>query len=136
MPLPKKAAPIISVAAITVLAAMLILAGRPNIDLSGVFEVDATYFEDQQYVEVTFADSTGQTTSVVLEILGLPESYQKVFEGHEFVERVRFESEPANGWRAHPLIFAVEGADGSIIEIKTEVHAQGEPAPHVIYSLR
>ena len=87
---------------------------------ANTFIVDAIYLEKEGYVEISFFDNSGKTKSVVLEILGMPESFQKNFVGSEFSDRVPF-SEPAKyGWKSNPVTFVVEHEGFGKIGIKTD----------------
>lgn len=119
---------------ITVLAG-LFLTGIGNEDkesLRQTFQVDATYHESG-YVEVTYYDRTMQTNFVVLEILGMEKSYQKVFSESKFKEIVPFPNKPKYGWATHPVVLNIDHQKFGTIQIKTEVHQAGESAPNIIY---
>ena len=125
---------VIPVVIITVLAA-LFLAGTGNDDkepLRQTFQVDAVYYESG-HVEITYFDKSMQTNSVVLEILGMEKSYQKVFSESEFTEVVPFPNKPKYGWATHPVILNIDHQKFGTIQIKTEIHPLGEPAPDIIY---
>jgi len=101
---------------------------------ASTFIVDAIYLEDEGFVEVTFLDKSGKTQSVVLEILGRSESFQKIFVGSEFTERILFPSEPQYGWKINPVTFVVEHEEFGKVGIKTEIHAPDESSPPIIFS--
>jgi len=101
---------------------------------ASTFIVDAIYLEDEGFVEVTFLDKSGKTQSVVLEILGMSESFQKIFVGSEFTERILFSSEPQYGWKINPVTFVVEHEEFGKVGIKTEIHAPDESSPQIIFS--
>jgi len=101
---------------------------------ASTFIVDAIYLEDEGFVEVTFLDKSGKTQSVVLEILGRSESFQKIFVGSEFTERILFSSEPQYGWKINPVTFVVEHEEFGKVGIKTEIHAPDESSPPIIFS--
>ncbi len=70
----------ISLGIITVLA-IVFLAGGGTDDkdvLRQTFQIEAIYY-DSGYVEISYFDKSGKTNSVVMEILGMEESYQKTF---------------------------------------------------------
>ena len=71
---------------------------------------------------------------MVLEILGMTESFQKNYTGSEFTERVSFSSVPQYGWKTNPVTFVVEHEEFGSIGIKTEIHAPNEPNPPIIFS--
>ena len=89
-------------------------------DYSDIFAVDAIYYEDG-YVEVVFNDNTKKSNLVILEILGMKESYQKKFLSNSFVERIDFSSVPKYGWKSTPVTFVVDHGDFGKIGIKTEI---------------
>lgn len=132
----RKIIPILSVIGITALAALFFYnSGQENNDiLSANFEVSAVYYENEGFVEITYLDHSQKTDSVVLEILGMDESFQKSYSKSNFVERVLFESKPQYGWKAHPVTYVIEHKDFGQIGIKTEIHSPDEPAPKIIFS--
>ncbi len=82
----------ISIAIITVLA-IVFLAGGGTDDkdiLRQTFQIDAVYY-DSGYVEISYFDKTAKTNSVVMEILGMEESFQKTFSDSEFIEIGQFQ---------------------------------------------
>lgn len=101
---------------------------------ANTFFVDAIYLEEEGIVEISFNDTSGKTTSVVLEILGMPESFQKKFIGSEFSERVPFSEIPKYGWKTTPVTFVVEHEEFGKIGIKTEIHPPSEPPAPIIFS--
>ena len=132
----RKIIPIISVIVLSVLAAWFLLETN-SVDkelMEETFVFDAIYYEEDQIIEITFQDSSQKTSKVVLEILGLEESFQKTFTNSQFTERVPFDSTPQYGWKTHPVTLVVEHEDFGKIGLKTEIHAEGEPAEPIIYS--
>jgi len=103
-------------------------------DYSDVFAVDAIYYEEG-YVEIIFNDNTKNSTSVILEILGMEESYQKKFVANSFIERIDFSSIPKYGWKSTPVTFVVDHGDFGKIGIKTEIHPHNTTPIKPIYSL-
>jgi len=132
----KKSASIISGIIIGTLVVIFLV--NPNsVDkdlLSETFVVDAVYFENEEYVEITFKDNSKKTRTATLEILGLPESFQKIFNESQFVERIPFSTVPKYGWKSHPLTLVIDHDDLGKIGIKTEIHPYGTSAPEIIYS--
>ena len=103
--------------------------------LSETFFVDATYYESKGgFVEIHFEDKSENTKRVVLEILGMEESFQKTFEGvSEFTEVISFSQVPKYGWQIHPITLVIEHEELGRINLKTEIHSIGEPASHIIF---
>ena len=132
----RKFFPIISVLVISGLAAIFFFDVSNNEDpsLENTFFIDATYYENENYVEITFEDKSQNTKTAVLEILGMETSFQKTFDSSNFVERVEFTNEPKYGWRIHPITVLVEHTELGNIGMKTEIHYENEPAPPVIYT--
>jgi hypothetical protein len=127
---------IISILLITSLALIFLIEyNSVDRDLLGkTFTVDAVYHQDEGYVEISFFDNSNKTQSVVLEILGMPETFQKKLLGSEFTERVAFSSTPKYGWKTNPVTFVVEHDEFGKIGIKTEIHSQDESPAPIIFS--
>ena len=128
-----KIIPIISIAVITLLGLFFIFDSGSNKDvLKSTFEIDATYY-DAGYVQISYLDKTTKTNHVVLEILGMDESFQKTFSDSKFVETVPFPIIPKYGWQVHPVTFLIDHQELGKVSLKTEIHQYGEPAPPIIY---
>ncbi len=132
----RKIVPIISVIAITALGILFLFDSISYDDeqFAQTFDVDAIYYENQRIVEISFNDNSQKTSSVVLEILGMEETFQKTFEGSSFVETVQFDSTPKYGWQIHPITLVVDHQELGKLGIKTEIHSENEPAPPIIFS--
>lgn len=119
----------------TVLAILLLTGGGSDDKevYRQTFDVDAVYY-DTGHIEVSFSDKSKQTKSVVMEILGMKETFQKDFSSHEFIETVPFPAPPKYGWAAHPVVLEVEHPELGNVQIKTEIRPYGESPPHIIYS--
>ncbi|MFY9301082.1 MAG: hypothetical protein WAO91_07830 [Candidatus Nitrosotenuis sp.] len=101
---------------------------------SKIFYLDATFYQDKSYVQITFDDSSKKTTNIVLEVLGMRESYQKTFSGPHFEINVPFDGIPQYGWKTTPITLVVEHPEFGRIGLKTDVHNQGEPPNKIIFS--
>ena len=125
----------IALGVITVLALVFITGGgTDNKDvLRQTLHVDAVYYDDG-YVEVSFFDKSEKTRSVIMEILGMEESFQKTFLESEFIEIVPFQNPPKHGWPIHPVVLEIEHPEFGHVQMKTEIRPFGEPAPNIIYS--
>ena len=131
----KKLGPPIFLGVFTVLAIVLLTGGASddNDTLRQTFQVDAVYY-DTGHVEISFFDKSQKTTHVVMEILGMDESFQKTFSDSEFIEIVPFPNEPKYGWAIHPIVLEIDHLEFGHIQLKTEIHALDQPLPSVIYS--
>lgn len=126
----------ITVIAVGVVAAIAAIAATSLLevtDYSSTFNVDATWYPESQQVIITYNDTASSTEYVALEVLGLAQTFHVTHESSSFVETVPFDDVPANGWRAHPVVFDVSHAVVGDIIIKTEIHAEDQMAPHVVY---
>lgn len=123
----------ISIAVVTLLGLFFLFDSGSNKDvLKSTFEIDATYY-DVGYVQISYLDKTTKTNHVVLEILGMDESFQKTFSDSKFVETVQFPTVPKYGWQVHPVTFLIDHQELGKVSLKTEIHQYGEPAPPIIY---
>ena len=131
----RKILPVISLGIITVFAIVFLSGGGTddNDILSQTFQVDAVYY-DSGNVEISFLDTSGKTDFVIMEILGMDESFQKSFPGSQFVETVSFPNSPKYGWAIHPIVLEIEHLEFGHIQLKTEIHPHDKPVPPVIYS--
>ena len=131
----KKLGPPIVLGIVTVMA-ILFLTGNGTDDkdiLRQTFQIDAVYY-DSGHVEISFLDKSDKTTLVVMEILGMDESFQKTFSTSEFIEIVPFANLPKYGWAIHPIVLEIDHLELGHIQLKTEIHSLDEPIPIVIYS--
>ena len=96
--------------------------------------VDAVYEPENNIVKITYSDNSKMTSLVVLEILGMEETFHKEFSQQSFVEIVQFDSAPKYGWATMPVTFFLEHEELGFIGLKTEIHPYDEPKPKVIYS--
>ena len=125
----------ISLGIITILAIVFLMGGGTDDKdiLRQTFHIDAVYY-DSGYVEISYFDKSDKTNSVVMEILGMDDSYQKTFSDSEFIEIVQFPNLPKYGWAIHPVVLEIYHEELGHIQLKTEIHALDEPVPPVIYS--
>ena len=132
----KKLGPPIFLGVFTILAIIFLTGGASDDKdiLRQTFHVEAI-FHDAGYVEVSYLDNSGKTTLVVMEILGMDETFQKTFSDSEFIEIVPFANEPKYGWAIHPVVLEIDHEGLGHIQLKTEIHSAGQPVPPVIYSL-
>lgn len=102
--------------------------------LADTFSVSAVYYPDDKMVEITYHDNSNGTTLVTLEILGMNESFQRIYDTSSFQEKVQLSSPPKYGWSSTPVTILVQHKELGQIEIKTEISPIGNPTPEVIYS--
>lgn len=131
----KKLGPPILLGVITILALVFLTGGGTDDKevLRQTLQIEAIYY-DSGHVEISYFDKSEKTNSVVLEILGMEESFQKTFYESEFIEIVPFPHIPKYGWAIHPVVLEVEHEELGHVQLKTEIHPLGEPVPPVIYS--
>jgi hypothetical protein len=91
-----------------------------------LFFLDGTYYPEKKLVEITFSDKTQKTTSVILEILGMEQSFQRTFDGHTFTLIVPFEKEPQYGWKVVPITLIVNHPEFGKVGVKTDIHDVGK----------
>ena len=131
----KKLGPPIFLGVFTVIA-LIFLTGGGNDDKDEIrqtLQIEAVYY-DSGHVEISYYDNSDQTDSVVLEILGMNDSFQKTFHDSEFIEIVPFANVPKYGWAIHPIVMEVEHEEFGHVQLKTEIHSIDEPVPNIIYS--
>jgi hypothetical protein len=103
-------------------------------NLEQTFEISATYFENNSYAEIKFHDKSGKTKYVILEILGMPESFHKEYDAQQFKERIAFTAPPKYGWHSVPVTFFINHENYGNVGIKTEIRPVGEIPAKIIFS--
>ena len=131
----KKLGPPIFLGVFTILAIIFLTGGASDDKeiFRETFQIEAIYY-DTGHVEISYFDNSGKTNSVVMEILGMDESFQKTFSDSEFIEIVPFSNEPKYGWAIHPVVLEIDHEELGHIQLKTEIHPFGTAAPTVIYA--
>ncbi len=131
----KRLGPPIFLGVFTVIALVFLTGGASDDKdiLRQTFTVEAIYY-DAGYVEILYVDNSAKTESVVMEVLGMDETFQKSYSDSEFIEIVPFENEPKYGWATHPVVLEIDHEELGHIQLKTEIHPVGEPVPVTIYS--
>ena len=131
----KKLGPPIFLGVFTILAIIFLTGGASDDKeiLRETFQIEAIYY-DTGHVEISYFDNSGKTNSVVMEILGMDQSFQKTFSDSEFIEIVPFSNEPKYGWAIHPVVLEIDHEELGHIQLKTEIHPLGDSIPTVIYS--
>jgi len=87
-----------------------------------VIFVAAVYEPENNIVKITYSDNSKMTSLVILEILGMEETFHKEFSQQSFVEIVQFDSVPKYGWATMPVTFFLEHAELGLVGLKTELH--------------
>lgn len=100
-----------------------------------VLFLDATFYDDKKYVEITFSDKTNKTTNVVLEVLGMQKSFQKTFDGSFFKTTVPFDNEPEYGWKVVPITLVVTHPEFGKVGVKTDIHIPGQESKIIFTQL-
>ncbi|MBT8242699.1 MAG: hypothetical protein HKO48_00170 [Nitrosopumilus sp.] len=131
----KKLGPPIFLGVFTILAIIFLTGGGSDDKdvLRQTFTVDAIYY-DSGYIEISFIDKSSQSTMVVMEILGMDETFQKTYTDTSFVEIVPFPAVPKYGWSIHPIVLEIDHPEFGHVQLKTEVHMQNDAPPPIIYS--
>ena len=141
----KKLGAPIALGAVTVLAILFLTGAGDNDDeiLKTTYSIEAVYFDETNsaeiesgggYIQINFKDNSEKTNAVVLEVLGMDESFQKTFvDSSEFVETIPFPTPPKYGWEIHPVTFLIDHEELGKVSIKTEVRPYGEPTAPTIY---
>ena len=128
----------IALGVVTVLA-ILLLTGtdNPNKEIfKSTFSVESVYFDNSGdgYIQINFKDNFEKTKAVVLEVLGMEESFQKTYlESSEFTEIISFPTPPKYGWEIHPVTFLIDHEELGKVSLKTEIRPFGEPPAPIIY---
>ena len=141
----KKLGAPIALGVVTILA-ILLLTGTNNNDkeiLKSTFSIQAEYFDksnnsnfdgENSYVQIIFKDKSEKTKAVVLEVLGMDESFQKTFvDSSEFIEIIQFPTPPKYGWEIHPVTFLIDHEEHGKVSLKTEIRPYGESPAPIIY---
>ncbi len=111
--------------------------------------MDARYKQSRDSILIIYKDESMKTDKLIIEILGLPQTYHKEFvctdplaknekrdeNCPDFVATViKIDSEPKYGWESIPVVFFVEHQEFGKITMKTEIYGDNDPKPRIIYS--
>lgn len=136
----KKLGAPIALGVVTIFAILLLTnGGNQNEEvLKSTFYVDAIYVENSEssnsnYIQIAFEDKSQKTNAVVLEVLGMEESFQKTYLESEFVETIMFPAPPKYGWEIHPVTLLIDHEELGKVSIKTEIRPEGETSAPIIY---
>jgi len=122
---------------LSVIAIIVVLAiSNSSVDesiISQTISVDALYKPENNIIEITYIDVSEKTDSVIIEILGMDETFHKEFSQQSFVETVQIISPPKYGWATMPVTFSIIHNQFGEIGLKIEIHEQDEPKSRIIY---
>lgn len=128
----------IALGVVTILA-ILLLTGTNNENeeiLKSTFFIESVYYDNNGdgYIQITFKDNSEKTKAIVLEVLGMQESFQKTYlDSSEFTEIISFPSPPKYGWEIHPVTLLIDHQELGKVSLKTEIRPYGEPSAPIIY---
>ena len=98
-------------------------------------EFDAIYFENDHVVKISFNDTSNNTKSAILEVLGMDVTYHEeyTFENKSnFVEQVYLEEIPKYGWKTIPVTLEINHSEFGEIGLKTEIYEPEQSKPKII----
>jgi hypothetical protein len=101
--------------------------------LASTFEFSAMYFENSHVVKISYLDRSNHTNTVILEIEGLSQPFQKKYDNSSFVEEVPISSTPQYGWKTTPVTLLIDHKEFGKLILKTEIVPYGQPSSKVIY---
>ena len=130
----KRIIAIISIIALPVI--ILSISSNSTLDesiISQTIFVDTVYEPKNNLVKITYNDNSEKTNLVILEILGMEQTFHKEFSQNSFVEIIQINSEPKYGWSTMPVVFSINHDEFGKIGLKTEIYEQGELKPRTIY---
>ena len=124
---------IILIATISVSTVIILNPLSGNTDFSN-FTFDAVYQKDSNSVSITFVDTNEKSSFVVLEILGMENTFHEEFEIYDskFTKLVPLVKVPKYGWKTTPVTLEIT-YDESIVYMKTEIHNENQISPVVIF---
>ena len=126
---------IISIIALPVI--ILSISSNSTLDesiISQTIFVDTVYEPKNNLVKITYNDNSENTNLVILEILGMEQTFHKEFSQNSFVEIIQINSEPKYGWSTMPVVFSINHDEFGKIGLKTEIYQKDESKPRIIYS--
>ena len=128
---------LVIVTCLSAIAIIIVLAiSNPSVDesiISQTISVDALYKPENNTIEITYVDVSEKTDSVIIEILGMDETFHKEFSQQSFVETVQIISPPKYGWATMPVTFTVIHNQFGEIGLKIEIHELDEPKSRIVY---
>ena len=127
---------IVTISIITIIVITLSISSNSALDesiISQTIFVDAVYEPKNNLVKITYNDNSKKTNLVILEILGMEQTFHKEFSQNSFVETIQINSEPKYGWSTMPVVFSVNHDEFGKIGLKTEIYQMDELKPRIIY---
>ena len=131
----KRIIAIISIIALPVI--ILSISSNSTLDeslISQTIFVDTVYEPKNNLVKITYNDNSENTNLVILEILGMEQTFHKEFSQNSFVEIIQINSEPKYGWSTMPVVFSINHDEFGKIGLKTEIYQMDGLKPRIIYS--
>ena len=131
----KRIIAIISIIALPVI--ILSISSNSTLDeslISQTIFVDTVYEPKNNLVKITYNDNSEKTNLVILEILGMEQTFHKEFSENSFVEIIQINSEPKYCWSTMPVVFSINHDEFGKIGLKTEIYQKDESKPRIIYS--
>jgi hypothetical protein len=124
---------IILIATISVSTVIILNPLSENTDFSN-FTFDAVYQKDSNSVSITFVDTNEKSSFVVLEILGMENTFHEEFEIYDskFTKLVPLDKVPKYGWKTTPVTLEITYGE-SIVYMKTEIHDKDQISSVVIF---
>ena len=124
---------IILIATISVSTVIILNPLSENTDFSN-FTFDAVYQKDSNSVSITFIDTNEKSSSAVLEILGMENTFHEEFEIYDskFTKLVPLDKIPKYGWKTTPVTLEIT-YDESVVYMKTEIHNEDQTPPKIIF---
>lgn len=125
----------ISIFLISVIIIVFVVSNAPVDEsmISQTISVDALYKPENNIIEITYVDVSEKTESVIIEILGMDETFHREFLQQSFTETVQITSPPKYGWATMPVTFSIDHSQFGKIGLKIEIHEQGEPKSKIVY---
>ena len=98
-------------------------------------EFDAIYLENDQVVKISFKDTSNNTKSAILEILGMDVTYHQEYtfeNGSDFVEQMYLKEVPKYGWKTIPVTLEINHSEFGKVGLKTEIYEPEQFKPKII----
>ena len=108
-------------------------------DILEQINLNAVYLKNNEIVEISFEDTSNNTKSAILEVLGMDVTYHKEYVFNEksgFVEIMHLGEIPKYGWSTTPIILEIQHSEFGHIGLKTEIYSPGELIPKIIVEHR